>query len=119
MRIACTTFLSHIERSWIKPDPADVFKQLKSKHVKWDDIGRELNVPLDHREMLRAEGLMSSTSSKLESVIYKWVESGQSVSWDTVIEVLDNLMFTDTVETVTNYLLNDSEAKNKYKWESM
>ena len=96
------------------PDPNDVFELLNDQMSCWDDIGRKLGVSYGDRQILLAEGLMTSPAHKLEAVIMKWVESECSdVTWSKVIEVLSLLKFNDLMES-TKLFLKREDILTKY-----
>ena len=87
------------------PHPNDVFNLFKGKAYQWNDIGREFGVPFGYREELTMEGVMSNADSKLEKVVWKWVESECSdVTWNTVIKVLKKLKYDDLMEATKDIL---------------
>ncbi len=82
-----------------------MFNLLRVKAVEWNNIGREFRVPVGYREELMREGIMSDSESKLERVLYRWVESECSdVTWNKVIEVLRILRFNDLIEPTKDVL---------------
>ena len=96
------------------PDPFDVFKLLRDRAFRWEDIGRELEVPYGCREELRTEGVQSYPESKLERVLVKWVESKCSdVTWSKVIQVLASLQFNDAMESAELFLKRE-DVLDKY-----
>ena len=99
------------------PHPLDVFEQLKSKSLEWDEIGRGLGVSYNDREELKRQGNTTTNNQKLEKVIHKWAESCCSeVSWNTIIMVLKDLGYVMLMESVKKYLLTDQYAVDKYQW---
>ena len=100
-----------------KVDVADAHRLLKNKTTEWDSFGRELGIDLDFREGLRKEGCTSSNDNKLERVLAKWSESHCSeVSWNTIIDMLEELKFVDMAKDVKDYLLNNPDGVRKYGW---
>ena len=97
------------------PVPKDVFDLLNNKvSSRWDDIGRELRVSYNDRQILKTEGPTTTAASKLETVIMKWVESKCSdVTWNKVIQVLSLLQFNDSLES-TKLFLKQENILNKY-----
>ena len=97
------------------PDPNDVFNLLNNDiSAHWDDIGRELGVSYNQRQILKNEGTMSTAASKLETVLMKWVESECSdVTWSKVIQVLSILRFNDLMES-TKLFLKREDILDKY-----
>ena len=97
-----------------KVDVADAYRLLKRRSVEWDSFGRELGVDWDFREGLRKEGGTTSNNNKLERVLVKWSQSHCSeVSWDTIIEMLEELEFVDMAKDVKDYLLNNPKGVRK------
>ena len=97
-----------------KVDVADAYRFLKRRSVEWDSFGRELGVDWDFREGLRQEGGTTSNNNKLERVLVKWSQSHCSeVSWDTIIEMLEELEFVDMAKEVKDYLLNNPKGVRK------
>ena len=108
----------HIDIAILKPESIEVFRLLKSKAYEWYAIGRELKVPYPFREGLRREGVVNTDEEKLEKIIMKWMESEcLEVSWDSLIEVLKMLEFSQLVRSVKVYLKTDPAAVKKYNWE--
>ena len=87
------------------PQRQDVFKLLKSKSTKWDDIARELRVDSKRREELRKDVSINS-DKKLEEVLTTWIDSETTpVTWKTVIEKLDKeLALKKMAKDVKKYL---------------
>ena len=99
-----------------KVDVADAYRFLKRSSVEWNSFGRELGVDWDFREGLRKEE-GPSNADKLERVLVKWSQSHCSeVSWDTIIEMLEELDFVDMAKDVKDYLLNNPKGVRKYGW---
>lgn len=87
------------------PQRQDVFKLLKSKSTKWDEIARELCVDSKRREELRKDVSINS-DKKLEEVLTTWIDSETTpVTWKTVIEKLDKeLALKKMAKDVKKYL---------------
>ena len=108
-------FICNTEESEMQPEVIDVYNCLKSKSLKWDEIGRELKIPFEFREGLELQ--RNSSDHNLECIIYKWKESESSiVSWNTIIAALDSLQLTAIKKDVLKYLKSDSDAVRKYNW---
>ena len=87
-----------------KVDVADAYRLLKRSSLEWNSFGRELGVDWDFREGLRKES--TSNAEKLERVLAKWSESHCSeVSWNTIIEMLEELEFVDMAKDVKMYII--------------
>ena len=99
----------------MQPEVSDVYNCLKSKSLKWDEIGQELKVPFEFREELKSQRY--SSAHNLECIIHKWKECECSVvSWNTIIAALDSLQLNATKKDVLKYLKSDSDAVRKYNW---
>ena len=86
------------------PEQDDVFKLLKSKSNSWDDIARELQVDVNKRDDLRKE-VTFSNDRKLEEVLENWIDSETSpVTWNTIIEMLEELGLRKMMKDVKKYL---------------
>ena len=73
--------------------------------------GSEFNIPDNIREDLRKDNSRSSRA-KLEAVLKKWIElSPSSVTWKTIIDVLEELEFRDTIRDVREYLESSKVAR--------
>ena len=87
------------------PHPTDVFNLLSDKAHQWNYIGTQFGVPFAYREELRMEGIQSYAESKLERVVWKWVQSECSdVTWNKVIKVLRKLQYHDLIEATKDIL---------------
>ena len=95
------------------PTEYDVYRVLKHKAVKWNAIGRELGVKLHDREKIeKTFGL--ECEDKLERVLLMWIEYQCSeVTWQNVLDVLEELKFIDTIQSVKEYLARP-EVMNRY-----
>ena len=96
----------------IKPSLKDAFNILKSRSAQWDDIGRQLDVPLNFRDELHTNSSLSS-EQRLERVINHWLEKGcqNSVTWAGFIENLEELNYTALAEKVMKFLQRKTESK--------
>ena len=100
-----------------KPRLEDALRLLKSHCHGWQDIGSGLKVSYNFRMSLLQQGVMSNDLCKLENILSTWIESKCSdVSWDHLIDVLREIELNDAADNITEYLLNDSKALEKYKW---
>ncbi len=96
------------------PDLHDVFNLLRNAVFRWDDVGRQLQIPTEYREELMREGVQSSPASKLERILRMWVESECSdVTWSKVIEVSSILHLHDSMESIKLFLKRE-DILNKY-----
>ena len=81
-----------------------VYKYLRCHSTLWDDFGRELDVSRDFRQELKMDQTARS-SSKLESVLYKWIEGRTcDVSWQTILDVLQILELNATAQDIRDKL---------------
>ena len=107
----------YIRTAAVNPGVNDVYKFLKSRSSKWNEIGGGLGIRLNFRESLIQEGHTRSNDSKLELILHKWTESHCSeVSWDNLISVLDGLELGDVADKIESWLTTDATAKRKYHW---
>ena len=64
---------------------------IKTKASKWDEIGRELNVPFEFRDNLRKD-ITTTDEYKLEKILHEWEDSCCSeFTWDNVLNVLKEI----------------------------
>ena len=85
------------------PKRHEVFKILKNKSAQWDRFARELQIPDNHRDGLKSSNL--SDDEKLEAILRKWMESEtRPVSWNTVMDVLNELEMRDSMREVKEFL---------------
>ena len=93
------------------PKWKEAFNILKKKAGDWDDFAREFDIPDDIREDLRKDNSRNSRA-KLEAVLKKWIELSPSpVTWQTIIDVLEELEFRDTIRDVKEYLESSKVAR--------
>ena len=84
-----------------------VYDCLQKVSHKWDDIGRELGVPLSYRKGLRMVGASSTNDGKLEEVLDKWIESKSTpVSWETVTDMLRKLDLNNIADEIQQWRQN-------------
>ena len=106
------------------PDLYDVFNLIKRLSALWNDIGRELHIPSNNREVLRRNVSMTA-DYRLEHILNKWIESGsKDVTWSVLLEALKALGRRDVVndmvdflkkpETYQKYILKDDFSPCKY-----
>ena len=94
-----------------RPDPNDVFILLKSISYNWCDIGRGLGVGVGFRKSLKLRD-GDTNNGNLEEIIQEWDQTECSqVSWDTVLDMLEDLKYVKKAREVKKYLLHDSNAK--------
>ena len=95
------------------PTEYDVYRVLKHKAVEWNSIGRELGVELpDRKKIEKMSG--QEFEDKLEEVLHMWIEYRCSeVTWQNVLDVLEELKFIDTIQSVKEYLARP-EVMNRY-----
>ena len=98
--ITCKTMFLLIE----PPKAMDVFRLMKPRSASWNMIARELGV-----ELLYCQELENSKQfdyeDKLERILRRWLESESSApTWETIIDVLRKLKFTDVVRDVQQFI---------------
>ena len=85
----------------------EVVNLLKPNAYEWDNIGLGLSVPFGYREELRRQGVMSTSTTKLDSVIHEWMETECSeVTWNTIFKVLKGLKYVEIASDVEKFLLS-------------
>ncbi len=68
-----------------------IFRLIKTKASKWDEIGRELNVPFEFCDNLRKD-ITTTDEYKLEKILHEWEDSCCSeFTWDNVLNVLKEI----------------------------
>ena len=55
------------------PESRDVYKLLKVKSAHWDNFARELDIDDNFCEDSNYEGSITTSRSKLEKVLKKWI----------------------------------------------
>ncbi len=84
-----------------------VYDCLQKVSHRWDDIGRELGVPLNYRKGLRMVGASSTNDGKLEEVLDKWIESKSTpVSWETFTDMLRKLDLNNIADEIQQWRQN-------------
>ncbi len=97
-----------------KPMLKDVHELLKISDSKWNDIGREFNVPFGDREGLRTD-ISLYNSDRLERVLYIWLEQETSIcTWEHFIKVLRDELSLKGAVRETQKFIQSSEATEKY-----
>ena len=87
-----------------KPEVRVVYQPLKHISGEWYAIGRELEVDWNYREELKRDTGLTN-NDRLEAVLHKWSQSEcSSVTWDTIIEMLEGIDRRNVVRTVKDYL---------------
>ena len=88
---------------------------LKKKSAYWDDFARGLKISDNFCQELTHDNNTTSSRSKLERVLKKWIESESSeVTWNNIIHVLEDLEFIDLARDVDDYLRKE-EVVMKYR----
>ena len=91
---------------WYKtPSLKEIQKLLKEKSANWDEIGSELDVPLNTRDGLRMDSTLT-TGGRLERVLYCWLQREESCTWKSFRKHLLDLDYCDVVQKVDR-LLNE------------
>ena len=97
------------------PEVDDVYELLSKRSARWNDFARALKIDANFREKLQRHGFATTEETKLESILYKWIESEPSdVTWSNLIKVLERLQFLDIASEVKGYLKNEEVIK-KYR----
>ena len=85
---------------------------LKKKSAHWDDFARELNIDDNSRQELAIEGNTTTSRSKLEKVLVKWINGETSeVTWKYIIDVLEGLEFIELARNVKDFLRKQDVVK--------
>ena len=85
---------------------------LKLKSYKWQDIGRGLKVDFGKRTGF-GQDVTRNNEDKLEVVLNEWIQSQCSeVSYNHLIEVLQELSLNDVAEKVKSFRPNELLADN-------
>ena len=86
------------------PKAMDVFRLVKPRSASWSMIARELGVELLYRQELE-DSSQFDYEDKLERILRRWLESESSApTWETIIDVLRKLKFTDVVLDVQQFI---------------
>ena len=83
---------------------------LRDKSANWDDIGSELDVPLNTREELRRDSTLTA-SGRLERVLSCWLETKKCCTWKTFKKHLLDLDYHDVVQKVDTFINNNPSSK--------
>ena len=95
------------------PETNDVLGLVKDISVLWNELGSELDVPLDYRQTLRKD-ISLSNKDRLEFVLTHWIgNETKEVKWKVILEALKELKRKDIINKVINYLENQ-ETYTKY-----
>ena len=85
---------------------------LKKKSAHWDDFARELNIDDNSRQELAIEGNTTTSRTKLEKVLIKWINSQTSeVTWKNIIDALEGLEFIELARDVKDFLRKQDVVK--------
>ena len=96
----------------MKPSLKDAFNILKSQSAQWYDIGRQLDVPLNFRNVLHKDSSLSP-EQRLEAVIDHWLEKGyqNSVTWAGFIENLEDLNYAALAKKAREFLQRKTKSE--------
>ena len=95
------------------PETNDVLRLVKDISVLWNELGSELNVPLNDREMFRRD-ISLSDNNRLEYVLTNWIgNETKEVKWKVILDALKALKRKDIINKVIDYLENQ-ETHTKY-----
>ena len=100
-----------------QPDPNHIMNLIKNDiSASWDSVGYELNIPMNYRDTLRMD-IVLSDNQKLERILNKWSQSEtKPVTWRTMLEALQSLQRQDLIRKVIAYL---EKPENYQKYISM
>ena len=100
-----------------QPDPNDIMNLMKNDiSASWDSVGYELNIPMNYRDTLRMD-IVLSDNQKLERIFNKWSQSEtKPVIWRTMLEALKSLQRQDLIRKVIAFL---EKPENYQKYISM
>ncbi len=99
-----------IDTVWHKKPPLkEVKRLLRDKSANWDDIGSELDVPLNTREELRRDSTLSA-SGRLERVLSYWLQTEKCCTWEAFRKRLVDLDYNDVVQKVDTFLINNPSS---------
>ena len=80
-----------------------MFKLTRSHSVRWNALGRELNVSYNFREDLKID-VTFSNDARLEAILNNWIETESSpVTWSTLVEALEELELKETAKQVKDF----------------
>ena len=70
---------------------------------KWNEIGRELNVPFDYRQRLFKK--YTEDEDRLEDVLQRWIQSESvPVTWSSLVSALEAIDHKDVAREVKDFL---------------
>ena len=95
------------------PDLRDVFDLMMTMSALWNEIGMELNIPVNERETLRRDMTMAD-DNRLEHILTNWIGSeSKDVTWKVLLQALTALRRKDVVRKVLRFL-KEPETYQKY-----
>ena len=95
------------------PVTKDVLHLVRDISALWNELGSELDVPLNDRETLRRD-ICLSDKSRLEYVLTNWIgNETKEVKWKVILEALKALKRKDVIKKVITYL-DKPEICRKY-----
>ena len=95
------------------PDLRDVLALMRTMSALWNEIGRELDISVNYREVLRRDKSMAD-DDRLEHILNHWIGSeSKDVTWKVLLETLEALRRRDVVKKVVHFL-EEPETYQKY-----
>ena len=91
----------------------DVFDLVRHSSSSWHEIGRELHIPDNERNILRRDPSINN-DEKLERVLATWsYNEPTDVKWSVILDVLERLERKDLAKMVMKFL-ERPETYKKY-----
>lgn len=95
------------------PELMDVFDLVRHSSSSWDEIGRELNIPVNERTVLQRDPSINN-DEKLKRVLATWsYNETTDVKWSVILNVLEKLERNDLAKMMTKFL-ERPETYKKY-----
>ena len=95
------------------PELMDVFDLVRHSSSSWDEIGRELHIPVNERNILQKDPSINN-DEKLERVLATWsYNETTDVNWSVILNVLETLERKDLAKMVMKFL-ERPETYKKY-----
>ncbi len=92
-----------------KPSLKEVKRLLRDKSEKWDEIGRELDVPLTTLEEIHKDSTLIA-GGHLERVLHYWLQIREETgTWKKFRKHLINLDYLDILQNVDIFLLQAAQ----------
>ena len=82
----------------------DILGLVKDISALWNELGVELQIPLDDRSSLQKDG-RHTDKDRLEFVLRNWIQyETKDVKWKVILKALDVLRRRDLIKKVIEYL---------------